>query len=80
MKLTVVLSLFGWVSKHSGIPSLNVCMNCHKNIAEVAETTATPEYSKAFYDEQIQKLYKAVGWDQTTQSYTGKTSEMGTYS
>jgi hypothetical protein len=20
------------VSKHSGIPSLNVCMNCHKNI------------------------------------------------
>jgi mono/diheme cytochrome c family protein len=61
------------VSKHSGIPSLNVCMNCHKNIAEVAETTATPEYSKAFYDEQIQKLYKAVGWDQTTQSYTGKT-------
>jgi hypothetical protein len=29
-------------------------------------------YSKAFYDEQIQKLYKA-GWDQTTQSYTGKT-------
>ncbi|PKH66424.1 cytochrome C [Flavobacterium sp. ALD4] len=61
------------VSKHSGIPSLNVCMNCHKNIAEVAESTATPEYSKAFYDEQIQKLYKAVGWDQTSQSYTGKT-------
>jgi mono/diheme cytochrome c family protein len=61
------------VSKHAGIPSLNVCMNCHKNIAEVAESTATPEYSKAFYDAQIQKLYKAVGWDQTTQSYTGKT-------
>ncbi|MGO4817560.1 c-type cytochrome [Flavobacterium sp. W22_SRS_FP1] len=61
------------VSKHSGIPSLNVCMNCHKNIAEVAESTATPEYSKAFYDEQIQKLYTAVGWDKTTQSYTGKT-------
>jgi mono/diheme cytochrome c family protein len=61
------------VSKHAGIPSLNVCMNCHKNIAEVAESTATPEYSKAFYDEQIQKLYKAVGWDQATQSYTGKT-------
>ncbi len=61
------------VSKHSGIPSLNVCMNCHKNISEVAETTATPEYSKAFYDEQIQKLYTAVGWDKSTQSYTGKT-------
>lgn len=62
------------VSKSSGIPSLNVCMNCHKNISEVAETTATEEHSKAFYDEQIQKLYTAVGWDKTTQSYTGKTS------
>ncbi len=61
------------VSKNAGIPSLNVCMNCHKNISEVAESTATPEYSKAFYDEQIQKLYTAVGWDKTTQSYTGKT-------
>ena len=60
------------VSKNAGIPSLNVCMNCHKNISEVAETTATPEYSKAFYDEQIQKLYTAVGWDKTTQTYTGK--------
>jgi mono/diheme cytochrome c family protein len=61
------------VSKHSGIPSLNVCMNCHKNIAEVSDTTATPEYSKPFYDGEIQKLYKAVGWDQSTQKYTGKT-------
>lgn len=62
------------VSKNSGIPSLNVCMNCHKNISEVAETTATEEHSKAFYDEQIQKLYTAVGWDKNTQSYSGKTS------
>jgi mono/diheme cytochrome c family protein len=60
------------VSKNAGIPSLNVCMNCHKSIGEVAETTATPEYSKAFYDEQIDKLYAAVGWDKSSQSYTGK--------
>lgn len=60
-------------SKTAGIPSLNVCMNCHKNISEVAETTATPEHSKAFYDAQIQKLYAAVGWDPATQQYTGKT-------
>jgi len=60
-------------SKHAGIPSLNVCMNCHKNIAEVADSTATEEYSKAFYDAQIQKLYDAVGWDKSTQKYTGKT-------
>jgi mono/diheme cytochrome c family protein len=60
-------------SKHSNIPSLNVCMNCHKNISEVAEATATPEHSKAFYDGEIQKLYDAVGWDKTNQKYTGKT-------
>jgi hypothetical protein len=41
------------VSKNAGIPSLNVCMNCHKNIAEVSDTTATVEYSKAFYDGEI---------------------------
>lgn len=61
------------VSKHAGIPSLNVCMNCHKNISEVAETTATEEHSKAFYDAQIAKLYDAVGWDKSAQKYTGKT-------
>ena len=27
------------VSKHSGIPSLNICMNCHKAIANVAPET-----------------------------------------
>jgi mono/diheme cytochrome c family protein len=62
------------VSKNAGIPSLNVCMNCHKNISEVSDTTATPEHSKAFYDQQIQKLYDAVGWDKVGQKYTGKTS------
>jgi mono/diheme cytochrome c family protein len=61
------------VSKHSGIPSLNVCMNCHKSIAEVSDTTATEEYSKDFYDKEIAKLYKAVGWDKDAQKYTGKT-------
>lgn len=61
------------VSKNAGIPSLNVCMNCHKNIAAVSDTTATAEHSKAFYDGEIQKLYDAVGWDKTTQKYTGKT-------
>lgn len=61
------------VSKNAGIPSLNICMNCHKNIAEVSDTTATADHSKAFYDGEIQKLYTAVGWDQATQKYTGKT-------
>ncbi len=61
------------VSKNAGIPSLNVCMNCHKNIAEVSDTTATADHSKAFYDGEIKKLYNAVGWDQSSQKYTGKT-------
>lgn len=62
------------VSKHSGIPSLNVCMNCHKNIAEYnGEEDLANGYTKAFYDAEIQKLYKAVGWDAANQKYTGKT-------
>jgi mono/diheme cytochrome c family protein len=61
------------VGKSAGIPSLNVCMNCHKNISEVSDTTATEEYSKDFYDKEIAKLYKAVGWDKDNQRYTGKT-------
>jgi len=60
------------VSKHSGIPSLNICMNCHKSIGEVAPETASLEYSKEFYDGEIQKLYKSVGWDEAEQKYTGE--------
>lgn len=60
-------------SKTSGIPSLNVCMSCHKNISEVADETATDEYSKEFYDGEIAKLYQAVGWDVDEQQYTGET-------
>lgn len=59
-------------SKTSGIPSVNVCMNCHKGISEVADETATREYSKAFFDGEIQKLYKAAGWDSEKLVYTGK--------
>ena len=59
------------VSKHSGIPSLNVCMNCHKSIYEVSPETATEDYSKEFYDGEIKKLYAAAGWDDADQKYTG---------
>lgn len=62
-------------SKHSGIPSLNVCMNCHKSISEVADATQAEglnEYG-VDYNKQIQKLYKAVGWDADKQAYTGET-------
>lgn len=58
------------VSKTSGIPSLNVCMNCHKSIYEYKGETS-PEYSKEFYDGEIQKLYAAAGWSDADQQYTG---------
>ena len=60
------------VSKTSGIPSLNVCMNCHKSIYEYNGET-TDEYDKNFYDGEIKKLYTAAGWDDTDQQYTGET-------
>jgi len=45
-------------SKHSGIPSLNVCMNCHKSIAEYnGEEDLENGYTKEFYTGEIKKLY-----------------------
>ena len=67
-------------SKHSGIPSVNVCMNCHQNIAEVAEGTEV-EYNgvilrKNELDKEIQKIYDAAGWDAENLEYTGETKPM----
>ncbi|MEM8926651.1 MAG: c-type cytochrome [Bacteroidota bacterium] len=66
------------VSKHSGIPSLNVCMNCHKSIYEYKGNPEGPSaedlangYTNEFYTNEIKKLYKAVGWDEENQRYTG---------
>ncbi|TFG79079.1 MAG: cytochrome C, partial [Flavobacteriales bacterium] len=67
------------VSKHSGIPSLNVCMNCHKSIYEYKGDPEGPSkedlangYTNDFYTGEIKKLYKAVGWDEENQKYTGE--------
>ncbi|WP_339659452.1 c-type cytochrome [uncultured Polaribacter sp.] len=64
-------------SKHSGIPSVNVCMNCHKNISEVAEDTKIEwdgiTYGKAELDKEIAKVYEAAGWDVDNLEYTGNT-------
>lgn len=67
-------------SKHSGIPSLNVCMNCHKSIYEYKGNPEGPSpedlangYTNEFYTGEIKKLYKAVGWDEESQKYTGET-------
>ncbi|MEZ2415983.1 c-type cytochrome [Muriicola sp. E247] len=67
------------VSKHSGIPSLNVCMNCHKSIYEYKGNPEGPTqedlangYTNEFYTAEIKKLYKAVGWNEEEQRYTGE--------
>ncbi len=60
--------------KVSEIPSMNVCMNCHRTISEYnADHYMEPGKDKAFYDGEIQKIYAATGWDPAKQQYTGKT-------
>ncbi len=59
--------------KVSEIPSVNVCMNCHRSISEYNGKYMEPGKDKAFYDGEIQKIYKAAGWDPEKQQYTGKT-------
>lgn len=51
-------------SKTAGIPSVNVCMNCHKQV-----NGRTPAQQ-----EQIAKIYDAAGWNpEGAGKYTGKT-------
>src|SRR5690606_37147336 len=69
--------------KVSGIPSPNVCMNCHKTIKEYkgdyyeehlveSGKFADAGEVKKFYTGEIQKMYKAIGWDPATNSFTGE--------
>jgi len=51
-------------SKHATIPSVNVCMNCHKVVNEGRDADGTAE---------IAKIYKAAGWDADLKQYTGET-------
>lgn len=69
--------------KVSGIPSTNVCMNCHKTVKEYkgdyyeehlveSGKFASADEVKNFYTGEIQKMYKAIGWDPATNQYTGE--------
>ena len=46
-------------SKHSGIPSANVCMNCHTYISEGSK----------YGTKEIAKIYEAVGFDPDSRQY-----------
>ena len=49
------------VSKHSGIPSLNVCMNCHMNIAEYnGEEDLEKGYTKDFYTAKLKNYTRLL--------------------
>ncbi|MEZ5008460.1 MAG: c-type cytochrome [Chitinophagales bacterium] len=47
-------------SKHANIPSVTVCMNCHKYVQQ------GPKYGT----EEIAKIYAASGWDKEKADYT----------
>ncbi|SMC67194.1 c-type cytochrome [Pedobacter africanus] len=49
-------------SKNASIPSVNVCMNCHKSVQ------ATEKYNGEISPE-IQKIYTAIGYDPNTMTY-----------
>jgi hypothetical protein len=53
-------------SRHAGIPSVNVCMNCHKGIQEGATTGKT----------EIAKIYTAAGWNAEKQVYDSKSNPL----
>jgi cytochrome c2 len=46
-------------SRHAGIPSVNICMNCHKGIQK------GPQYG----EKEIAKIYAAAGFDVKEQKY-----------
>lgn len=52
-------------SRTAGLPTVNVCMNCHKQIT--GADAQVPE---------IAKIYAAAGWDPVKKVYTGKTKEI----
>lgn len=57
-------------SKHANIPSVNVCMNCHKAIKEYKGDPIVREDGKSVNGTaEIQKLYRYAGWNPDTKQY-----------
>lgn len=55
--------------KVAGIPSVNLCMNCHNTITEYNGNYIAKNKNKEFYTKEIQKIYKAIGWNPKTREY-----------
>jgi Cytochrome c len=57
-------------SRHALIPSVNVCMNCHKAISDYKGDPITREDGTTVNaNAEIQKLYSYVGWNPDTKTY-----------
>ena len=58
-------------SKHANIPSVNVCMNCHKGINkyEGEDKLVREDGTAVNGTEEIQKLYSYAGWNPATKAY-----------
>lgn len=56
-----------WDSKTAGIPSVNICMNCHKAVSEYTKGPKLydEEHNEINGTAEIAKLYKAAGFDPT---------------
>lgn len=54
-------------SKHAGIPSTNVCMNCHKAVKK----------GRRYGETEIGKIYAAIGFDPESGTYMNGAGEKG---
>lgn len=60
--------------KHANIPSVNVCMNCHMTVTEYganSEKLYREDGTEIDGTAEIQKIYKAAGYDPKTKKYSG---------
>jgi cytochrome c551/c552 len=65
-------------SKHSGIPSVNVCMNCHMAIKEYKGEPIIKEDGKTLdANAEIQKLYSYAGWNSEKSEYNPDNNKDG---
>ncbi|WP_238783886.1 c-type cytochrome [Blattabacterium cuenoti] len=58
--------------KISGIPSTNVCMNCHITIDKYQGDYIEKGKNRDYYNKEIQKIYYSIGWDPENRVYSKK--------
>ncbi len=65
-------------SKHAGIPSVNVCMNCHMGIKEYkGDPIVREDGTQVNGTAEIQKLYSYAGWNPDTKQYNPDNNKDG---